>query len=50
MTRYGLRCPCHGTRFYESERQRDAHAITFQCKQEWFRVTGLASAPDEPNS
>ena len=36
--KYGLRCPCHGARIYESYRQRDAHAITFQCKQEWFRI------------
>jgi hypothetical protein len=38
MIRYGLRCPCHGARLYDSHAQRDAHAITFQCKQEWFRV------------
>lgn len=48
MTRYGLRCPCHGVRFYDSVRQRDAHAITYQCKQEWFRVVGDDTAEGVP--
>jgi hypothetical protein len=40
--KYGLRCPCHGVRLYETARQRDAYAITFQCKQEWFRIEEAA--------
>lgn len=41
--RYGLRCACHGTRLYATARERDAHAITFQCKQEWFRIEPAAT-------
>jgi hypothetical protein len=36
--RYGLRCACHGVQIFESLRQRDAYAITYQCRLEWFRV------------
>lgn len=35
---YGLRCPCHGARLYATYRERDKHAITYQCAQEWFRL------------
>lgn len=38
---YGLRCKCHGTRWYESVRERDAAAITYQCRQEWITATKL---------
>ena len=38
MLIYGLRCSCHGVRLYETPLQRDAAAITYQCRQEWFRV------------
>lgn len=37
--KYGLFCGCHGMRIYNTQRERDKYAITYQCKQEWFRVT-----------
>ena len=38
MILYGIECPCHGTRLYRTMRERDAHAITFQCEVKLFRV------------
>ena len=39
-TMYGLRCGCHGLRWFDTARERDAAAITYQCKPEWLRSNG----------
>ena len=36
--RYGFRCPCHGVQICETQVQRDAFAITYQCRLEMFRI------------
>mgnify|MGYP000961881453 FL=1 len=36
--KYGFRCPCHGVHIFETRVQRDAFAITYQCRLEMFRV------------
>jgi len=38
--RYGLKCGCHGTQWFDSQQERDKAAITYQCKPEWFRLVG----------
>lgn len=37
-TIYGLKCLCHGVRFYATPSERDKYAITYLCRQEWFRI------------
>jgi hypothetical protein len=39
MTYYAIECDCHGTRLYKTMRERDAHAITYQCGPKLFRLT-----------
>jgi hypothetical protein len=36
--KYGFKCPCHGVQICETQSQRDAFAITYQCRLEMFRV------------
>ena len=36
--KYGFKCPCHGVQVFETQSQRDAFAITYQCRLEMFRV------------
>lgn len=38
MLSYGLECPCHGVRRFASAAERDAAAITYQCKVRFFRI------------
>ena len=36
--KYGFKCPCHGVQVFDTMRQRDSYAITYQCKLELFRI------------
>lgn len=36
--KYGFQCPCHGVRVFDTQRERDAYAITYQCGVEMFRI------------
>lgn len=36
--KYGFRCSCHGVQIFETQDQRDAFAITYQCRLEMFRI------------
>ena len=35
---FGLRCPCHGVRLFDTAAERDAAAITYQCNAQFFRL------------
>ncbi len=40
--KYGFKCPCHGVQIFETQAQRDAFAITYQCRLEMFRIEPAA--------
>lgn len=44
--KYGFKCPCHGVQIFETQDQRDAFAITYQCRLEMFRIEPAPLAID----